>query len=520
MTDRLKKLFRNECFLIGVPYVLSYGLMLLNRGVFWEDWLLYNHTPADNIGFFRDLGFFLAWPGYLFGLLNTTGHMPEIARALTFLSFLVAAFALNAVLKTVKEMEAPDRIAVSALAAVFPYFTFRLAIGTLQYSLCSAFFFAGFWALAAYLDGRGRWLRPVSLLLFFAACTTRSFLMFYGMAALYLLYREGWDLRRTLVKYPDFVALPVVVFLLNKYLFPPMGEYATENYNAIGARRLLKSPFRVPKTFVENAVYAMRQAVPGLPWLAAAGVAGLRWRLHTGREKPGLSRADWAFLVLGALAFALGAIPYIAIKKNPLPGSIDRFQLLLPLGSALVTYYGFKLLSGVRPYFFAGLFTAAFTMVNIGTCLDYQAFWYKKLAVMEGLKPLLAGKETAFLVEDRTLDMHPIPFEFAFYEFAGFCRLLGGGQTRNFFYKPEDQAGVAAALPYGRERFNVADYKAVPPRTRLIIEHGAPRPGRLATLGLLREEYTAPAGFRALTPGLVKVSVEKLPVQAGSVRRP
>lgn len=517
---RLKALFRNEYFLICMPYVLSYGLMLFNRGLFWEDWLIYNHTPADNISFFRDLGFFLAWPGYMFGLMNASGHFELIGRVLTFFSFLTAALCLNSVLRTVKEMLPADRIAVSALAAVFPYFIFRFALGTLHYSLCYGFFFAGLWALAAYLDGRGRWLRPVSLLLFFIACTTRSFLVFYGLTALYILYREGWDIRRAPFKYADFFVLPVAVFLLNKYLFPPMGEYATENYNSISLKRLLMSPFRVPKTYLENAYYAMKEAVPGFIYWAAGVAAASRALIIGGKMNNETSRRDWVFLALGALAFAAAAFPYIAIRKNPLPGSVDRFQLLLPLGSALTVVYGLKLLKGRHLRFLAGLLIGAFTLYNIRTSLDYQAFWYKKVSIMEGLKD--SGNASAgrtFMVTDNTLDMHPIPFEFAFYEYAGFSRKVYGDQVRNFYYKPEDQEGMEIALAFDRERFNIAEYKPGGPQFRLTIDYGTGRPGRMATLGMLRDEYLRPDIFRERVSDMIRVGVEKLPVQAPGARR-
>lgn len=515
LTARLKALFKNEYFLVCAPYVLSYGLMLFNRGVFWEDWLIYNHTAADNISFFWDLGFFLAWPGYLFAFLNGTGHIELLARLLTFLSFLVALLCLNSVLKTIKEMEAHDRIVVTALAGVFPYFTFRFALGTLHYSLCYGAFFAGLWALAAYMDGRGRWFRPLSLLLFVLACTTRSFLVFYGLAALYILYRSAWDIRRAPLKYADFFVLPVAVFALNKYLFPPMGEYALEKYNSIGLRRLLKSPFRVPKTFLENAWYAIKEAVPGFLYWAAGAAGAARVMISSGKLKAEISRRDWAFLALGAVAFAAAAIPYIAIKKNPLPGSIDRFQLLLPLGSALTVYYGLKLLQGRSLRFLAGLLVTAFTLYNMGTCLDYQAFWYKKVSIMEGFKTSEAvrGAQT-FLVTDNTLDMHPIPFEFAFYEYAGFLRKVYGDQARLAYYAPVDLDGIEAAQAYGRERFNIADYKLAPPQALLTFDYGTGRPGRLRTLSLLANEYLRPEAFKAGAAGIIKLSVEKLPPQA------
>ncbi len=55
----LKKWISNDKIFIIIIYSLSHGLMLFNRGYYWDDWVL-NVPPAANIDRFTQVGIVLA----------------------------------------------------------------------------------------------------------------------------------------------------------------------------------------------------------------------------------------------------------------------------------------------------------------------------------------------------------------------------------------------------------------------------------------------------------------------------
>lgn len=509
--DRIPAFLRREHALIFLVYTASYGLMLLNRGVYWEDWLIYNHTAADNVSFFRDPGFFMSWPGYLYGFIGQFTVPASICRVITFISFLTAAFCLNGVLATIKEMDREARLFVVLLFSVFPFFTFRIAMGTLHYSLCYGLFFAAFYLLAGYINGGKLWRRLLAVVLFFAACTTRSFLVFYILVAAYIIYRNGSRFLRIPVQYFDLFMLPVVVFLLNRLFFPPLGEYAVDNYNAIDPVRAFMSPLIIVKSFWVNVVCVLRESFFGhgtFFLLIVLTTAASRLLILRGRVKQKFTGNDIKMFLVGILAFAAAAFPYIVIGKNPMPGSVDRFQLLLPLGSSITVYYGLRLLIGRLSSPAVILILLAFILGNISTAIAYQRFWYKKVALMEYIATSEeVKKHSTFLVADHTVDMHPIPYELAFYEFAGFFRAIYGEQTHIAYYLPGDIDSITKIRAFGRERFNTRDYRPVPPQVRLIIKKGDRDLGVREMALLLRDEWLSPSTFKTNVKNVVKVNV-------------
>ena len=69
MTSALKR----PVFLIIFFYLISYFLSVVNQGVFFDDWVTFNHQGDDNILFFREIGYFLYWPGYFLKFAYSLG---------------------------------------------------------------------------------------------------------------------------------------------------------------------------------------------------------------------------------------------------------------------------------------------------------------------------------------------------------------------------------------------------------------------------------------------------------------
>jgi hypothetical protein len=520
MNETIKRLFSSPGVLIALAYTVSYGLMLLNRGLFWEDWAIYNHIPSDNIVFFRDLGYFFAWPGYLYAALSHTAAPVLLARGMVFFSFLFSALFLNSVLKTVKEVGRDDRLVIGLLFAVFPFFTFRFAYGTLHYSLSYFSFFAGMYLLSAYFNRGSVCIRALYLLCFAFACTTRSFLVLCLLPALYILYRMGGVSIRSIVRHADFFSLPLLIFALNKHFFPPLAEYAVEGYNAIQLKRIILFPLILVKNYAVNISYSIRSVMGGWGWTAVffAGFffAGRAMDRRAGHAED--RGTAMRMFLLGVLIFAAGAFPYIVIGKNPLPGSVDRFQLLIPLGAAVTVTYAFRLMFSSAALYAQGALVVLFAAANFLTSLDHQRFWYKKVAFMENARvseEIVASNN--LFVQDNTIYTHTLPLDMAFYEYSGIFRLVFGDQTRTAYCQPGDMVSMNIVGGF-RERYNLKDYVGSHPQLLMRLEPGDLRLSRPQTLKLLFQEYTSPVKFLAETKKAVRLEFER--VTPSTVLRP
>ena len=114
----------NEILIIVFVYTLSYGLTLLNTGLYLDDFVMtgFYQNPAHVLGAYKELGYFLYWPAFLhilaFKLQPSAGVFIE--RLVIFLSYLFSALFLCGALKKVDEIDRASRITLIVFFAVMP----------------------------------------------------------------------------------------------------------------------------------------------------------------------------------------------------------------------------------------------------------------------------------------------------------------------------------------------------------------------------------------------------------------
>ena len=86
-----------------ILYTLAHGLIVLNSGIFWDDWTLYNVEKSLIISHFTDAGF--PWTGYLHVFLLSLNNGILFYRLTVLLSFLLSALLLNSILKNISEID-------------------------------------------------------------------------------------------------------------------------------------------------------------------------------------------------------------------------------------------------------------------------------------------------------------------------------------------------------------------------------------------------------------------------------
>ncbi|MGP1675448.1 MAG: hypothetical protein ACTS8Z_09570, partial [Candidatus Limnocylindrales bacterium] len=202
--------------IIGVAYALAWAALLVNRGLYWDDWTFVGRTPADIVRTSWELG--MPWTGYFHAALFATALPGLIAHILTFVTYLLSALILHAILCRLPVLSRMDALVATLTFALLPVNYARIALIDLQYGLSLLAFLGATWLLLRYLEDGAPARRLAAVSLFICSFSTASLLVLYvvpiAIAALVL-----WRSRRTTVwmvalRHADFLVLPVAYWVL------------------------------------------------------------------------------------------------------------------------------------------------------------------------------------------------------------------------------------------------------------------------------------------------------------------
>jgi hypothetical protein len=438
--------------ILVVLYSLSYFLLLLNHGVFWDDWIWMHLDHSSQLQMAEQIGHSLLEPLDIVLL-----HMGvETYRWIVFLSYLVASVAVFETLCHLPKLDSQKRLCLALLFAVFPVNSARIAISDIHYAIAYGVFFVGLWLFSEFTDRGGVWLRLSSLLLIGSASYVVNSLLFFCILVpfLFLYVRSGYSSVHAAVsrlkQIPDFILLPFVVFALNQ-LSKPFGLYA--HYNEVSLNFVAHSPRAIGaalyRSFLQVIAHAVWVSLTAWPALAATILLTLciGWILrgslaagaHSSRALVVTSgtpdvRTCLINLLFGALIFVLGVMPYVLVGKYPsLLDWNSRHQLLIPLGASWILVYGLDLLFARRR---AGVYVLAalismFILNNIDNLAQFQKDTYKQNSLLRHFASDPAIRQgTSFFVDDQAHSLDANQRKYRFYEYAGMFDEVFGEQSR------------------------------------------------------------------------------------------
>jgi hypothetical protein len=517
-------------------YFLSFWPLLVNNGVYWDDWVLYDQTSQTLARMFSELGSPPA--GYLVRALVSAP--PVIGKWFVFAVYLAAMLVGYQVLVKSRLFGKNAAFLLALFAALIPFNSARITMACASYALCCLLFLLGSYALVAYMADKKTALRLASLALFFVSFTTNSLLVFYLVPLLYVVYCERASLRslrettRTALSYLDFILLPVVFYALKAAFVVPYGIY--EGYNKITVANLARSPLEFLRSlrasFVQVVWGSLDVSTLGALVVGVALIAVTYWAIvrraperAEGRDAHRLP-AQW--FVFGILLFFLGILPYLAIGREGATFGSEwesRDQLLLGIGAAFMLVYGVTYLFGrlhigvrIQQLVFAVL-VASFVLANVTVYLQFQADWFKQAALIEHVKGTPEIRDhTTFAVDDRARALDAIGRHVQFYEYNGMLKRAFGTTTR--LAAPSSDIPAFANPPFlamcvERAQYNFRDYVYTTPTHTIVVEPGSRRLG-LSSMGrLLVEEFLDPAAFRRDVKQVLTVNTEPLPPPPG-----
>ena len=111
------RLINRDIVLIFVLYTLSHGLILINQGIYWDDWILYNVDGQILIEKFTQAG--AAWTGYFHQFMLSLTNSFFCYHLLVFLAYFFASVFVYKILKNITELSSASRLFIAIFFAIF-----------------------------------------------------------------------------------------------------------------------------------------------------------------------------------------------------------------------------------------------------------------------------------------------------------------------------------------------------------------------------------------------------------------
>lgn len=453
--------------LLGVIAVFSHGLLLLNDGTYFDDWILQPMLAeggwSELQNWFSQMG--LPFPPYIYWGVKLAGGYYQGAA---FLAKFFSAVLIYKICLRLAWLNRYEALGIALLSLAYPAYQVAVTFCNLTYEFYYCLFLLAAWLLLRSEQTSGskgpRLLsRLLSLFLFFLAFNLNSLLVFYFSFLLLLFlhlkqaHQFSWlaAAKTLLPRHIDFILLPFVYWIGKKLFFPTYGLY--QGYNALN---LSLAPLATHLLdFVETAGYAQVEASiarlmehPILWVITLAGIYLAYSRFM--RKKPNTlplthiqieqesRKAKWIFLY-GVLLLLSGVFAYSAVGLSPsLSGWNTRHAILVGLPMAIL------IVAALRPLWVSGLYhepgdfdsrlasvliggslLVAFTLSTINYYVGWQARAIKDRAIMTVLAdaPVLK-KFSVFWIDDQ----FPAGGErlYRFYEWSSMFKQIWGGESR------------------------------------------------------------------------------------------
>jgi|GEM_PF-2717754 len=397
----VKRLRRPWIFLLSL-YSLTHFFLLLNTHLYWDDWPNMGMSAKATIQ--NGIQYGLPWVGYFYTWLHTFSHPAWVAHGLVFICFGLCTVLIYQVLNTFKSLSQSEAFLITAFASVLPYNNARVLLSAFQYTLPYLSFWAGWYLLTCHLNAKNPALkltfRLLALGLFFVSFAAHSILVFYALVLVYIFWHSSSKIKL------DFLALPLVFWVLKMVYFAPSGP--TASYNKLTANGFLGA---LPKlvSSLGHSLFDMGNLFFGLSWLAVLALGWLLWKtlsaylpklsdIKTGHSPFQKTNFLWATLALVTAIF-----PYTVVGNvvSAHWGFKTRHELLLPLGVAFLIVFLLKKFCPTPGFLIkiSAVLLACFVLIQWQSYLQFERDGIKQKAIIENLKmhpELLQAKTLVF----------------------------------------------------------------------------------------------------------------------------
>jgi hypothetical protein len=410
-----------------------------------------------------------------------------------------------------------DALVAGLTFAVLPVNYARIALADLMYGLSLLAFLAATWLLVRFIEDGGRGRRLAALALYLFSFYTASLLVLYlvpvALAAV-LLFRSSsrGSILSLAIRHADFLALPIVYWLLKVAFFTPFGAYAGYNDLSPGGflevpRAMLALPSQVLLEPLTRAV-----SVAGLAGVIA-GIALAVWLLRRSREAERQRLLPTPVLALiGVAIVVLGVFPYLAVGLVPAIWDwTSRHQVLVPLGVSLLAAAAARGVGGLGPVGRAagvgvvGLLVGISAVADARTLIAYQVDWFKQQALIEAVRtsPELQAARHIRVVDSATA-FNAMRRTYRFYELNGMFHEATGNTRRLVAVAGKEPPPGLIPLFIARPAYQMGEYVPTPVDLELRVSL-ADDPGGFNVLRLVVLEAVGSPSFETEVSKLIDV---------------
>ncbi len=520
---------KKDFFILFIAYFVAHGLILFNRGAYWDDWVLLYTDKTITIDRFSQAGSPII--GYFHNYILSFGHSVTFYHLITFAAYFLAAILLYIILENIREIGQVDRLFIVFVFLLFPVNSARITLICTPYAICYLFFFLGFYLINQYLSNQKIIYRVLALIFLFLSFLTNSNLVFYLIILLFIFYKNKESICPIsefifmFLRYIDMVLLPILFFIVKTIYFVPYGLYKGYNQITLTFNNLIEASRLVIDSFNLIFIEVINLSIASLSWevLLLAVVFFIFINLLVKDIDTLINRknplAYYILIITGAMLFFLAVFPYNVL--NLMPGFKfwdSRHQLLVPLGSSLILYYGLRiLLNSIRlstkvQIMLYSLIIAIFININIQSYMNYQIDWYKQLSLIENIKQSsIIEQNTTFLFVDKLDRLNANDRIYGFYEYSGLMKYAFSGQETRFGINVSKYKGMETYEKYLTSYYNLGNYKPHDPEYMVVINEGTINlDQRSSLIKMIWNEYFNPSIFHKDISNLVNLEYRPL----------
>jgi hypothetical protein len=441
---------RHQLAVVAVA-VAAHGLLLINNGILWDDWVCYIHISR---GDWQALNEWIpqmgGLPTYLYVWLAAAALPPQLVgfRILALILLVGSALLIYEIGVLSQLLGRLEAMLIAILAVSYPADHTHVMLITVNYPFFYFVFFVAVLLLLRAETATGlprRALQVGGSLLLFLSFSLNSLLVFFaGFLLLGLLYlrhagrlQTGPAALREARDHAYLLFIPLLYWLVYRAFYPPNGVFS--HYHQFNWS--LSSLIQTGKAFWSAGVVAQfRDSIDmvALVPLIALLVLALLWWIWP-RLAPAFVRHSrpWTMLAFGVVLAGLAVFPYMAVGLSPTDaGWNSRHTILLALPVAIVLVAGAELLFarpdgrlGVLGVGILAVLVLGFILDSGKTYIGWEARWIKDSSVMANLKatPGAGGYSVYWIDDEYVVGGEPT---YRFYEWAGMFRTIFGGETR------------------------------------------------------------------------------------------
>lgn len=534
-------------FLVLVAVAGVHGLLLLNDGVYWDDWLILKaHETGDACSiqeWFTESGVPLV--GYIHRCMGSFPNTVFAYKATAFCAVVASALLIYANMTLWHVTTPAQNVAVAIFSVSYPAFRVHMLLVMLPFLLCHAVFWAGmlFVGLGFHSSHRQRGLLQTmaAVVTLCFGFTINSLLLFYmGLMTVLLLLRQtrsGTEVpshvgRETIVSYVILLMLPFQYWVFKRWVWPVSGLY--QNYNTL--QFCVSNVVEMGRRFVDSSIIAQfsemcrwftTHRLVALGFVLGSAVAAC-WGAFVGDVPRGVERAV-GLVVCGAGLLVCAIAPYALVGKAPaIHGVNTRHALLVGFPMALILVGGLSLLCACQfqwvrwcQRFLLLMMFNCFWIAQVTNYLGWQGLWVRDRSVIVNLSAIKQARNysvywihESFWLGDKTWDQQSHPF----YAWASIFRRAWGGESRIGLHAWGDPASGLNPLQspefpldpqlFFVPRYSLGDFNPAGPQAVLSIEEGIPA---LSSMNLcaryLFYRHLQPSGLNAFLRRISMVHV-------------